>query len=211
MTHLPLPSRCLTLLPPWPQAIRYAEKRLENRSYSVGKAAANWRYGQSDVPIVGLSQSKTCDVAASVDAACRILSDFTIDLQMRREFAVHEANSAARAATLWLCAEIIDVLPPDKCEGDPWHVPGQWGLILGRVWEVKPVPCTGGQGLWTADKWCARCGHIYADSAKPALRCYSCKAIFPECLMQEAGRVHLNTHHGKDIPRLQLEIVTEVL
>lgn len=43
MTRLPLPSRCLTLLPPWPFAIRYAGKRLENRSAGVAASLRGYR------------------------------------------------------------------------------------------------------------------------------------------------------------------------
>jgi hypothetical protein len=35
MTTLPFPSRCLTLLPPWPQAIAYAGKRVEYAAFCI--------------------------------------------------------------------------------------------------------------------------------------------------------------------------------
>jgi hypothetical protein len=207
MTHLTLPTRCLTLLPPWPQAIRYAEKRLENRSGSVAKPLAEWRYGLGleNVPIVGLSQSK--------QFARRFEHDEAL-CQADRIIKQHGADTKTRvwaptAGTLWLCAELLDVLPPDKCEGDPWHVPDQWGLILGRVWEVKPVPCTGGQGAWTASSWCVVCKHVYADSAKPTSRCYTCKAPFPANQMTEKTRAVLAQSYPGE-PRPQLEIITEV-
>lgn len=223
---LPLPLRCLTLLPPWPQAIRYAEKRLENRSGSVAKPLAEWRYGLDleNVPIIGLSQSKGYNAPTEkspgwtvedADEAARDIEHGHVNGNtlpgILREFSLGFAKDWLHTAgTLWLCAELLEVLPPDKCEGDPWHVPGQWGLILGRVWEVKPVPCTGGQGAWNADSWCVKCGHVYANSAKAPGRCYSCKAIFPECRMTEKGMAHLNENCGGNVARPQLEIVTEV-
>jgi hypothetical protein len=60
-------------------------------------------------------------------------------------------------------AELVDVLPPERCEGDPWHVPGQWGIILGCVWEVEPVAVSGGQGCWEP-LWCYRCRRIQANT-----------------------------------------------
>jgi hypothetical protein len=179
MTHLTLPTRCLTLLPPWPQAIRYAEKRLENRSGSVAKPLAEWRYGLGleNVPIVGLSQSK--------QFARRFEHDEAL-CQADRIIKQHGADTKTRvwaptAGTLWLCAELLDVLPPDKCEGDPWHVPDQWGLILGRVWEVKPVPCMGGQGAWHS-QWCPACKKIIADShGLVCKRCLSTLVSGPAC------------------------------
>jgi hypothetical protein len=172
VTTIHLPERCLTLLPPWPQAIRYAEKRLENRSYGVARPLADWRYalGLANVPIVGLSQSKKTDNSYR--------------------------DVAEKAGTMWLCAELLDVLPPDKCEGDPWHVPGQWGLILGRVWEVKPVPCTGGVGCWKA-RYCHQCRHVQADSQGD--KCRGCKAAGTLCGPSTFGNW------------LDLEVVTEVV
>ena len=70
-----------------------------------------------------------------------------------------------------LVAELVDVRTPERCAGEPWHVPGEWGLILGRVWEVEPVDCTGGVGAWTAC-WCPVCGRILADSSGG---CFGCR------------------------------------
>jgi hypothetical protein len=194
MTHLPLPLRCLTLLPPWPQAIRYAEKRLENRHQSVAKPLAEWRYGLGleNAPIVGLSQSaiKSKKEQRAAVALGMSLAP-TQGMPMVSEAMMEIASSIwTHAGTLWLCAELLDVLPPDKCEGDPWHVPGQWGLILGRVWEVKPVLCMGGQGAWRS-QWCPACKKIIADShGLICKRCLSTLVSGPACS--------------------QLEIITEV-
>lgn len=53
MNTLPLPPLCLTLLPPWPQAILYAGKRIENRSAGVAAQIGGYR------GLVGLLQSKS--------------------------------------------------------------------------------------------------------------------------------------------------------
>ena len=69
-------------------------------------------------------------------------------------------------------AELIDVSEPIDCTGHPWHVPGQWGLILGRVWEVEPVPCIGARGFWWAGQ-CPQCDALQAREylAAPCRRC----------------------------------------
>jgi hypothetical protein len=187
---IPLPERCLTCLPPWPQAIRYAGKRCENRGYRVGKPLAEWRYslGLANVPIVGLSQSKE----TNNDEVRRQTHDL-IDrgLWTLGQDSVTYRSIANQAATLWLVAELLDVLPPDRCEGDEWHVPGQWGLMLGRVWEVKPVACMGGLGAWRS-QWCPACKKIIADShGLTCKRCLSKLVSGPGCP--------------------QLEVITEVV
>jgi hypothetical protein len=183
MTHLPLPTRCLTLLPPWPQAIRYAEKRLENRGQSVAKPLAEWRYGLGlgNVPIIGLSQSKGYNAQYTELDAMLAVNEIESRAGLDLMHLGDSSDWAKTAGTLWLCAELLDVLPPDKCEGDPWHVPGQWGLILGRVWEVNPVPCMGGQGAWRS-QWCPACKKIIADShGLICKRCLSTLVSGPAC------------------------------
>jgi hypothetical protein len=179
MITIPLPLRCLTLLPPYPQAIRYAEKRCENRSGNVGKPLAEWRYslGLGNAPIVGLSQSKAMDVdAIRIDVAN--LKDYGL---WPEDPGITYGDIRVKAGTLWLVAELLDVLPPERAEGDPWHVPGQWGLILGKVWEVKPVPCMGGQGAWRS-QWCPACKKIIADShGLTCKRCLSKLVSGPDC------------------------------
>jgi hypothetical protein len=177
MTTIPLPARCFTCTAPWPQAIRCAEKRLENRSSGVGRSTSNWRYslGLSNVPIVGISQSKTWDDQQALHALHSMPEGWFSDLDAKwKQF-------QQWAGKLVLCAELLDVLPPERAAGDPWHVPGQWGLMLGRVWEVKPVPCMGGQGLWRS-QWCVVCKKIVADShGLTCKRCLSKLVSGPEC------------------------------
>lgn len=194
MKALPLPEYFLTLLAPWLHAMRYAEKRLENRHASVGKAASKWRYslGVTNVPVIGLSQSKATDIDE-----VRMVSRDLIDRGLWPEHRPTYREVKAVAGTFWLAAELLDVLPPERCKGDPWHVPGQWGLILGRVWEVKPIPCTGGVGLWLAE-WCQFCGHVYSISSRRPPECKTCK---------RSGYLQ----HGDTDVRPEIEIVTEVL
>ncbi len=192
MIAIPLPERCLTLLPPWPQAIRYAGKRLENRSRGVAEPLSKWRYslGLNNAPIIGLSQSNTSSFSEAMLVGNEVEKTHKLD---KMELG-GSCDWKLTAGTLWLCAELLDVLPPERAAGDPWHVPGQWGLMLGRVWEVKPVTCMGGLGAWRS-QWCDVCKKIIADSH--GLTCKSC----------------LSTLHGSSTfgPWLDLEVVTEVL
>lgn len=180
MTTMPLPRFCLTLLPPWPQAIAFAGKTLENRGYGVARQLSGYR------GLVGLSQSKTWD---DIDCLAALRSFGALD-----KGNVDETWSEFRrtAGKLWLVAELIYIASPEFMTADfmpghayedakKWHVPGQWGLILGSVWEVEPVPCMGGQGAWRP-QWCAACKKIIADSH--GLTCKTCLSKLvsgPEC------------------------------
>jgi hypothetical protein len=192
---IPLPERCLTLLPPWPQAILHAGKCLENRGYGVVRQLGDYR------GLIGLSQSKGFSANYTEDDAYAA----TVDLMNRGMMQLvhpYPDQWQRTAGKLFIIAELTRIVSPDLMaavpeEGHPlseakkWHVPGQWGLILGSVWEVEPVPCTGGVGAWQPGLWC-RCGHVYADSAKLPARCFSCKEGFA------------------DIERPQLKVVREV-
>ncbi len=164
MNSLPLPERAYTCLPPWPQAKAYADKRLENRGYGVARQIGEWR------GLVAVSQSKIWDPKETREALGFLKS---VHLLNDRLALLGRDEVQDWAGKLVLVAELVDVLPPERCAGAAWHVPGQWGLILGRVWLVEPVPVSGGQGLWTP-MWCARahCRHIQADSQ--GQRCKAC-------------------------------------
>lgn len=163
ITTIPLPERGITCLPPWPQAMAFADKRLENRGYGVARQIGEWR------GLIAVSQSKTwddIDCMAALDSIGQWHHGAKIDGQWR-EF-------RPWAGKIAIVAEIMDILPPGRCAGHPWHVPGQHGLSLGRVWLVDPVPCTGGVRCWGVE-WCPFCAHVYAVSARKPHKCYSCK------------------------------------
>lgn len=147
------PPVCLTLRPPWPQAIAYAGKRLENRNRGVASQLGTYR------GFVGLSQSKW---SAALDRAA---GEIEFDLLTREVMKCPPSAIVRyeRSGKLWLVAEVVDVLPPERCAADPWHVEGQHGIIMGKVYEVEPVPCVGGQGAWRP-RWCFLCRTIVADS-----------------------------------------------
>lgn len=156
-----LPERGLTLLPPWPQAIVHADKRLENRGASVAGRIGTWR------GLIALSQSKTWDAKDAEDESEWLGERFGLDERQLWCSAKYpwggtiEPRWKEWAGKLVAVAELMDVLPPDRCEGDPWHVTGQHGLILGQVWEVEPTPIIGGRGCWFAGQ-CPQCDALQA-------------------------------------------------
>lgn len=179
MTTIALPERGVTLLPPWPQAIEHAGKRLENRSHHVARDIGKWR-GK-----VLISQSKNWDVNDCAEFACRLGIEAHCD----------DATLRERSGKAFLVAELMNVLPADKCFMDNWHDGYSWGLILGRVLEVKPLPCTGGQGCWKVE-WCAYCGRVVADSSRVTLHCPTCGGTEWRCT-------------GAGMPRPELEVMRE--
>lgn len=162
-----LPERGITCLPPWPQAIAFSDKRMENRHGAVA--------GHLVTGMLAISQSKTWDereadraVRSIREAKLATLGDLT---------AVPWKQWAGK---LVLVAELMDVLPPDRCQGDPWHAEGQWGLILGRVWEVEPTPIMGGRGCFYL-KTCSVCETLQAiDSAAITFSCRRCRTLRSE-------------------------------
>jgi hypothetical protein len=176
MTTIPLPRLCLTLLPPWPQAFLYASKRLENRSAGVAAQIGGYR------GMVGLSQSK----GYSKDWTVRDAEFAATDIEQRIEelpgSMLGRGDTWQRTAgKLVLVAELIRIDRPHEARGNPWHVPGQHGLIFGRVWEVEPVACVGGVGAWRS-QWCVACKKVVADTQ--GLTCKTCLSKLvsgPDC------------------------------
>lgn len=180
MATIHFPSRCLTLRPPWPQAIAYVGKRLENRGKGVASQLDSHR------GLVGLSQSAYTTLAAQSNAIERERELIARGL-MRRPF--DAAEMLRLAGKLWLVAEVVDVLPPERCAGNPWHVDGQHGIIFGKVYEIVPVACMGGQGAWRP-RWCQACKMVVADTH--GLMCKRCLSTLA---------------HGPNMP--ELEVVRE--
>lgn len=180
MKTFALPTKCLTLLPPWPQAIALEHedaKRLENRGYGVAKQLEAFR------GVIGLSQSKSFKANYSVDDAEDQANIVEGEFGFARGALGRREQWALTAGKLVLVAELVYVASPEfmAAEFTPghayegakrWHVPGQFGLILGSVWQVEPMPCTGGLGAWVP-RWCAACAHLQADSQGD--RCRGCK------------------------------------
>lgn len=175
--HILLPLAGFTLLPPWWAFILWSDKRCENRAPSVAGRIKGWR------GIVAFGASKITGEDAKVEAVM-------VAKSVREEpwFAWNGGQpNPLPAKLLWErgghvlgCAELLDVRANDDATpADKWAEPGQRGLILGRVWEVEPVPCSGGRGVYALGA-CACCGHIGAIEVKDApLVCRKCKASTP--------------------------------
>ncbi len=180
MNTIPLPEKCLTVLPPWPQAIvldHEDAKRLENRGYGVASQLHHFR-GH-----IGLSQSKAFNGEYTEEHARGQAHIVEYEFKLKKRALGNPETWKLTAGKLWLVAELIRIVSPEEManvreSGDAlsdakrWHVPGQFGLILGAVWQVEPMSCTGGVGAWTP-RWCAACGHLQADSQGD--RCRGCK------------------------------------
>jgi hypothetical protein len=178
----------------------HAGKNIENRDASVAARLAPF-VGQN----IGISQSKAFDwvdyEANVLDLKSRGLVDWPYRESLRPDSNVNQSRGK-----LLLVARLDRIAKPSEYGRNPWHVRGQHGLVLGKVWQVEPVTCTGGAGAWEPT-WCVKCGHVVADNARMPGRCYTCKAIFPENRMTRKGMEHLNTNCGGNIERPLLNVV----
>ena len=205
MQTITLPEFCLTLLPPWMQctAVEHPNaKRLENRGLGVAHRLVNWR------GVVGLSQSKGFSSQYGEDDAI----EDAIEAEQHNGLPYMRLGRAREwkptAGKLWLAAELLDVLSPEQAEGRAWHVPGQWGLIWGRIWLLEPIACAGAMGAWRP-RWCSKCLHIYADAAQVPQACRSCGAVFPENFLDDEKLFFLNAA-GREVDRPALRVVREL-
>ena len=169
MDTIPLPPICVTCLPPWPQAMMFAGKNIENRDANVAARLAPF-VGQN----IGISQSKGFPSyypveQAELEAHC-IANDFGDEL---RDPLGGTETWKQTAGKLLLVARLDRIAKPSEYGRNPWHVAGQHGLVLGKVWQVEPVPCRGAVGAWKP-YWCASCGAISA--ASKSMQCAHCKA-----------------------------------
>jgi hypothetical protein len=195
MTSIPLPPVCLTCLPPWPQAMMYAGKNLENRCESVARRLAPF-VGQT----IGISQSKGAHPANRITEDCHEALVYLAN----SELAPHWVGQTPRRlgiedgrGKLLLVAKLDRIAAPSEFGSNAWHVEGQHGLVFGNVWQVEPVACTGGTGAWRPN-WCDQCGHIVADNARTPEQCPTCKADW-----------HKHGVHHATIDRPKLRIVRE--
>lgn len=163
MTTIPLPLICITCLPPWPQAMMHAGKNLENRDENIAARLAPF-VGQN----IGISQSKTWDAFDAKLERMGISGHVGFDESLLG----HEGTWKATAGKLLLVARLDRIAKPSEYGRNPWHVQGQHGLILGKVWQVEPVTCTGGAGAWEPT-WCGICHAISAPSKN--MQCAVCK------------------------------------
>lgn len=180
-----LPRLGLTLLPPWFCFILWSDKRVENRAPSVAGRIKGWR------GIVAFGASKITGRDAMRSAV-----DLASSVRVEPWFRWNGAQPLNVGASLFRdlgghilgAAEVIDVRSNGSAPADKWAVPGQSGIIIGRVWELEPTPCTGARGVYAIGA-CAACGHIGAIENKGApLVCRRCQATTPR---EHLGRPRL--------------------
>lgn len=165
-----LPRAGMTLLLPWPLFILYSNKRTENRSAGVARRIGTWR---------GLV---AFGVSRNIAGAPELLEAVCSEPWFRWGPAfpgMQWRETVALCGHLVGVAELLDVRPNGPHPTDPWAVPGEHGLHLGRVWRIEPIPCSGGRGVH-AIGGCASCGHVGAiDERGAPLRCLRCRAVTP--------------------------------
>lgn len=174
--EIPLPRAGLTLLPPWWCFILWAGKRIENRSATVAARCGRWR-GRVAIGASRVVGPKGCDR----DDVCMLAKSYEREpwWRWRGSPSFSERDMFALGGHLVGVADLLDVRPNGPRPSDPWAEPGEWAFVLGTVYEIEPVPCTGGRRIH-AIGGCATCGHIGAiEERNDPLRCRRCKASTP--------------------------------
>ena len=171
MTSLPLPLICITCLPPWPQAMMHAGKNIENRDATVAARLAPF-VGQN----IGISQSKGYpSYHTKYDAEDQVRE---VEFMLRHDEGFNHGDLGrakdweATAGKLVIVARLDRIAHPHDSWKNRWHVAGQHGLVLGKVWQVEPLPCRGAVGAWSP-RWCGICQSISAPNAN--MKCTVCK------------------------------------
>jgi len=183
---LPLPLVGITLLPPWWWLILWAGKRLENRAASVAGRFHGWR------GLIALTASKpAAGVWPLAIAQALAIRESGIGSPWAGPKPWVESMARERSGCVVGVAELLDVRNNDLTFEDPpnpWAVAGQHGLVLGRVIEVEPMPCSGGRGVFRFGA-CGGCGKPGAVENKGApLVCRTCKTTTP---FEALGRPNL--------------------
>ena len=163
----------MTLKPPWGAFIVLGNKRHENRGLSEAGVARKW-IGQR----IAITASKNFCAATSdaeidviqTDALWRdtpkaakrmIIERLSIGRTPQRGM-LSDWNTATAGKIIGV-AELLDVVRNGDDPRGYWQAAGKQSLVLGRVWEVQPVPCTGGQGVWKLSR-CPLCGRPIANT-----------------------------------------------
>jgi hypothetical protein len=180
---LPLPLVGITLLPPWWWLILWAGKRIENRAPSVAGRLRGWR------GLIALTSSKppASEWPIAIMTALDIKAS-GIGSPWAGPKPWVESMAKERSGCVVGVAELLGVQDNDSAPPDGWAVAGQRGLMLGRVIEVEPVPCSGGRGVFRFGA-CGGCGKPGAVENKGVpLVCRTCKVTTP---FEALGRPNL--------------------
>lgn len=179
------PGIGMTLKPPWGAFIVLGNKRHENRGLSAAGVARKW-IGNNIRPYrrIAITASKNYDEEQARFERRRLAF---------AAMAINPRNEAIRAAQMLQAripgaldelgeeneplealarrtggkiigvAELVGVVRNGDDPPGYWQASGQHSLVLGRVWEVEPVPCTGGQGVFKFSR-CPLCGRPIANT-----------------------------------------------
>lgn len=182
--QLLLPKVGITLLPPWWWLVLWAGKRIENRAPSVASRVKGW------TGLMAMTSSKPT-AAGWEEALDAVESVRRMGFRDRWEgpdtWTLKDAKE--RSGCVVGVLELVGVRPNGREPTDPWAVPGEHGLLLGRVLEVEPLPCAGGRGVFAfgACKGCGRPGAI--ENRGEPLVCRACKETTAR---EDLGRPMLN-------------------
>ncbi len=180
-----LPRAGITLLPPWWAFILWSDKRHENRAPSVTGRVRGWR------GLIGLSASKIVSRDAKEEAvmlACAAREEIDVEWNEGTPTPFPPRLLWELGGHLLGVAELLDVVHNGEEPRNKWQMPQENSLVLGRVWEIDPIPCSGARGIYALGA-CAACGHVGAIENKAApLKCRRCKASTPR---ERLGRPEL--------------------
>ena len=177
------PGIGITIKPPWGAFIVLGNKRHENRGLSEAGVARKW-IGNNIRPYrrIAITASKHYDeehtqfdrqrlAFAAIAIKPRVEAVRAVEMLMARlpgalKGGAHDPLSAWDRETAGKIIGVAELVGVERNGDDPpgyWQAAGQHGLVLGRVWEVQPVPCTGGQGVWRLSR-CPLCGRPIANT-----------------------------------------------
>jgi hypothetical protein len=101
-----------------------------------------------------------------------------VEFMLRHDEGFHHGDLGRRgewtatAGKMFIVAQLDGIAHPHESWKNRWHIHGQHGLVLGKVWQVEPLPCRGAVGAW-APRWCGICQSISAPSK--SMICTVCK------------------------------------
>lgn len=171
---IPMPERGITLADGWWACILWAGKDVENRNPGTAARLRGWR------GTLLLTASKACDIAD-------IVGVWKESLRLAREHATAlgkpDPYTGPNPLTPRMLQEraghavgVVDLVgtrrnPLDDLD-DLWSVRGQDGLLLANPRPIKPVPWSGGRGVWYPGR-CIGCGLLAAreNMGDPCRRC----------------------------------------
>ena len=167
-----LPRAGITLLPPWWIFLLWSDKRHENRAPSVAGRIQGWRglfaFGASKVTGADKQEEIVMEARSVIGEPW-----FGWNANKPKPFPAKEMF--ARGGHIVGVSELLGTEPNGEDPKDKWAVPGEHSLLLGRVWEVEPVPCSGGRGMCAIGA-CKHCHHIGSiENKADPLVCRRCK------------------------------------